>query len=265
MAHFFASSLKVLLNPGIAVKHIWRRVPLGGIELREKFDAFHKPSYAWGMLRAAKLAKALGLKGFTAIEFGVAQGKGLAEMESIATAIEKTFGIEVDVFGFDSGVGLPPPDGIKDVPYLWKTGDFAMGTDNPTIQALKKAQLVLGDARKTVEGFAGRVRHPIGFISFDFDFYSATKAALQVCDFPDDKILPRVYCYFDDVAGEGDDLTEYAGELLAIKEFNDTHSDRKMSKINGFSSFRAIKSSWNECVYVLHCFDHRDYSRYVVT
>ena len=38
--------------------------------------------------------------------------------------------------------------------------------------------------------------------------------------------LPRVVCYLDDVSGDIDyAYNDFAGELLAVKEFNESHAD----------------------------------------
>src|SRR3989344_9167143 len=98
--------LKVLLNPQIAVKHIWRRIPVGSIELREKFDAFTRPSYAWGVINAAKLARNLGHKSVSVIEFGVAEGYGLMDMEKTAMAAEKNMALRSRCMASMSAPGM---------------------------------------------------------------------------------------------------------------------------------------------------------------
>ena len=68
-----------------------------------------RPNYTWAMLHAAYLAKTLGMPRISAIEFGVAGGNGLLALENAAELVEQEMGIEVDVYGFDTGAGLPPP------------------------------------------------------------------------------------------------------------------------------------------------------------
>ena len=46
------------------------------------------------------------------------------------------------------------------------------------------------------------IKHPVGFVAFDLDYYSSTVAALKIFDGPHETHLPRVHCYFDDLAGQ---------------------------------------------------------------
>ena len=260
--------LKVLLNPQIAVKHIWRRIPIGSIEIREKFDAFDRPSYAWGIINAAKLARNLGRKSVSVIEFGVAEGYGLMDMEKTAMAAEKKYGIEIQVYGFDVGTGNVVSNDFRDMPYYWNPGayDLGKGGVQKLSNKLKKAELIIGDVRNTAKKiYERRDFAPIGFISFDLGFFNNTKDALRIFDTDDKNVLPRVLCYFDDVMGDGTCHNGFTGELLAIKEFNNDHDDQKIAKVNGFSINRIIKSPWNEGVYALHRFRHADYNRFTST
>ena len=65
------------------------------------------------MQKAAALASALNLPGFTSIEFGVAGGNGLVAMEQHAARLSSEMGLTIDVVGFDLAVGLPPPRWIQ--------------------------------------------------------------------------------------------------------------------------------------------------------
>jgi hypothetical protein len=43
----------------------------------------------------------------------------------------------------------------------------------------------------------------VAFVSIDLDLYSASKEALALLDADPAKLLPRVFCYFDDIMGHG--------------------------------------------------------------
>lgn len=81
------------------------------------------------MYNAATLAKKLGLKKISCIEFGVAGGNGLVQMERHAEAITNELGIEFEIFGFDTGEGLTPPKDYRDMPYRFRTGNYKMDVD----------------------------------------------------------------------------------------------------------------------------------------
>jgi hypothetical protein len=60
------------------------------------------------------------------IEFGVATGGGLRIMEQQAIEEEKIFGIRIEVYGFDTGSGLPPASDYRDLPNVWSHGKYKM-------------------------------------------------------------------------------------------------------------------------------------------
>jgi hypothetical protein len=221
------------------------------------------PFYRHCMRHAAVLARKLGHRRISAIEFGVAGGNGLVAMERHAEAVQAETGVEVAVYGFDTGKGLPPPQDYRDIPYLWQPGYFAM--DVPKLQArLRSAKLILGDVAETVREFVEREEPPpVGFIAFDLDYYSSTTAALKILEAGHRHLLPRTACYFDDTVGDVDwAYNEFTGELLAIKEFNATHEHMKIAPVNGLRFVGGRDPQpWHEQVFVAHMFTHPDYNR----
>ncbi len=235
--------------PGL--RRLWTRFPLGSVPTRVRYDVWDRPHYAYGVYSAADLAKKLGLRGITALEFGVAGGNGLIALEKISKAVEKHLGIDVSVFGFDLGEGMPDPVDYRDLPYVWSQGFYRM--DRPALEArLSSAKLVIGNVEQTLRSFVAP--HPVGFVAFDLDYYSSTKSALRVFDADH---LPRVYCYFDDtIWPEAACHNEYTGELCAIREFNLENAHRKLCPIHGFRYTQPRKAAWNEGIYVFHNFRH---------
>ena len=258
-------ALDALINPSKVLKHLWRRTKLGNFELREQFDAFYKPQYAWGMVQAAKIAKTFGINRITAIEFGVAAGGGLLSLDKYSLEIMRDLGVQIDCYGFDSGKGLTKPVDFRDAPYIWKEGQFSpsdgdMYNFNSLRSKLLNSQLVIGDVKETVPEFSGKLTSPIGFISFDLDLYTSTRDAFEIFNGDHSKYLPRVPLYFDDVSGPDAFCNEFMGELLAIEEFNAKTAGEKIAKINGFELYRKIPSSWNVGAYMYHRFDHGNYN-----
>jgi len=136
-----------------------------------------RPYYQHPMLQSARLAAKLGHTHMSAIELGVAGGNGLVDMEYQADLVERETGVKVAVYGFDAGSGMPPPVDYRDMPYMWQEGYFVM--DEAALRArLRSAELIIGDVGETVGTFCAEADFPpIGFISFDLDFYSSTMAA----------------------------------------------------------------------------------------
>jgi hypothetical protein len=219
-----------------------------------------RPNYAWGVLQGAHLGNALGFDRISVIEFGVAGGNGLVALDRIAERVGAILNVEIDVYGFDTGVGLPKPTDYRDLPSLWAEGAFAMDVERLE-RRLARAHLVLGPVEKTLAEFIASSPAPVGFISFDLDYYSSTMQAFKLLDAHEKLLLPRIYCYFDDILGHI--YSDFTGERLAIREFNAGHTARKISPIYGLKYFLPKpldQQEWAEMFYLAHLFDHPLYS-----
>jgi hypothetical protein len=219
-----------------------------------------RPHYAWGVLNGASLARALRVPRVSAIEFGVAGGTGLVSLEHIADAVEEATGVEIAVYGFDTGRGLPPPLDYRDMPNLYAPGEYVMDVDALRRQ-LRRAALVLGQIADTLGPFLTAGPPPVAFVSVDVDYYTSTVEALKLFDAPYDRLLPRVYCYFDDIMGFT--CSDYTGERLAIAEFNASHPMRKVAPIPGLrdcSPPPLYNTAKAEMIYLAHFFDHPMYN-----
>ncbi len=246
-----------------AIVKVIRRFQLGSYSFRIQLEAVKRPHYGYCVYQAGCLAKKLGLSRISVIEFGVAGGNGLLNLEYHGRQASKCLGIDIEVFGFDTGEGLPEPEGYRDLPYQWKTGFYKM--DQTALEKkLTTAQLVLGNVRETVPTFFEKYDPaPIGALLLDLDFYSSTTEALKIFDLKKTGFLPRVHCYFDDVlGGEVELYNDYTGQRLAINEFNTCHNDAKLGKVYHLLS-KSIVPRWNHQIWIAHLFDHPDYQRYI--
>jgi hypothetical protein len=218
-----------------------------------------RPQYLWPLLLAGRISSALRIPRFAALEFGVAGGNGLLALEQAAAATTDLLGVEVEIFGFDTGTGMPDPVDHRDLPWIIEKGYFPM--EEEALRArLTNAQLVLGPVAETVPVWTGTEQAPIGFVAFDLDYYSSTMQAFGVLEEPGERILPRLPCYFDDVLGYG--WSDFTGERAAIADFNAAHEQRKIGKIHGLRyelPHSEFMRSWHEKLYVLHAFDHPQY------
>lgn len=232
------------------------KVPVGSLETRVFLGVGAKPMYRFGVYSAASLAKQLGIPGISVIEFGVAGGQGLLAMEKAAEEVERHFGVAIDVFGFDTGRGMPAPTDYRDLPHVWGQGFYRMDVERLRAR-LKRARLILGDVEETLSTFVPGIKHPIGFVAFDLDYYSSTKKAFRVWEGLPDSRLPRVVCYFDDIVWpERAYHNEYVGELCAIREYNLDHSEVKLCPIHLLRQTQPQPSAWHDQMYVLHDFHH---------
>jgi hypothetical protein len=215
------------------------------------------------MWHAAKLARRLGLERISVLEFGVAGGNGLVAAERHAADIERRIPVKLDIYGFDSGAGLPPPEDYRDLPYHWKAGFFKM--DEAHLRSrLKRSKLVLGPVKDTSATFLSDFKPaPIGVIFHDMDFYSSTHAAFQILEGPPSFFLPRVFNYFDDIIGSETELyNDFTGQRLAINEFNQQHATKKFSPAYHLSRY-VRRPVWHEQLFILHDFAHPQYNTFV--
>jgi hypothetical protein len=213
--------------------------------------------YAFGLLQAANDCKALGYKGFTVIEFGVAGGNGLVALEKHASKVEKFTGIEIQILGLDAGNGMPAPRDFRDVPYLWSAGFYDM--DIPLLLSkLGRSKLLLGPVNERISDLVEiiSVDKPIAFIVFDLDYYSSTMEAFELLNSKKAIFVPRVWCYFDDLQN----ILPFAGEHLAIQDFNSKSEDRKLGKPGMLIHSIPFQPAWAEQMYQLHILNHQKYN-----
>jgi hypothetical protein len=240
-----------------------QKLGLGTYESRVAIGAVDRPHYGYCVYNAAALARRLGYKRISVLEFGVAGGNGLLSLEHHAQEASRALSIDIDVYGFDTGEGLPEPEDYRDLPYHWKQGHFKM--DIPALKArLKRAQLVLGDIRNTSKDFFDKYNPaPIAAVVQDLDFYSSTASALRMFEAGAEHYLPRVYCYFDDTIGSEVELyNEFTGERLAINEFNQSHEQIKLGLPYHLLG-RKVVEPWYHQIWICHFFNHDRYNQFV--
>jgi hypothetical protein len=226
-----------------------------------ELEMSRRAHYVWGVMQAARLAAVLGLGSISVLELGVAGGNGLVALEEIATRIKEEYGLDIEVYGFDMGKGLPKPADHRDLPNLFAEGDYPMDVERLRAR-LADAKLLLGPVRDTVREFIESSPAPVGFIAYDLDLYTSTVDGFQLLDGASSLLLPRVHCYFDDILGLS--YGDCNGPRLAIAEFNDSHPQRKISPIFGLRHFvpRAFfDSPWTDKMYMAHIFDHPLYAK----
>lgn len=241
---------------------LWKRFPVGPLDLRMKWGILPDyPPYAYGVYFAAQLASNLGIRRISALELGVAGGRGLLALEKIASEVERRFGVGIDVVGFDTGEGMPDGVDYRDMQHVWRGGFYQMDADKLR-KRLTRAKLILGDVAHTAREWLDSAGvAPIGFVAFDLDYYSSTAKALRLFEGTATTHLPRVHCYFDDIAGpEFACMNDYVGELLAIGEFNAGHATRKICQIRNLRCARKRDENWYAQIYAFHDFEHPLYT-----
>ena len=198
-------------------------------QTRALWDISTRPAYLMGVLEAAKQAIAQEIPAISVIEFGVGGGDGLATLQSEAEAVERHTGVAIEVYGFDRG-GLPPLIGdYRDHPDVWQAGDYPMDESSVRSRLTARTKLIVGDVKDTLPRFFERFRPaPVGFVAFDMDLYSSTREALRIFTLADKQMLRHVPLYFDDIGHLFDH--KYAGELLAIEEFNQASDGVKIDR-----------------------------------
>jgi hypothetical protein len=215
-----------------------------------------RPQYLWGALHGGYLAKALGIAAVSLVEFGVAGGNGLVDLDQVGQALEACLGVQAAVYGFDTGRGLPAPVDARDCPNLFSGGDYPMDAERLRAR-LHHTELILGDVADTVTPFLESNPAPVAFVSFDLDLYSATAQALRLLEGDVEILLPRVHCYFDDITGFT--YADFNGERLAMHEFNERNDLRKISPVHSLAHYvpsRCAHDLWVEKMHLTHVLDH---------
>jgi hypothetical protein len=207
-----------------------------------------RPNYALPLLMGAMEAVCCGHSRLTAVEMGVAKGRGLLDLCAAAAHLRAALGVDIRVVGFDNATGLPPPHDFRDHPELWDRGEFLMqDADELRAQLPDFARLIIGDIADTVATVRDSLlTHPLGFMSVDVDYYSSTVSCLKLLDFAPECYLPAIPSYFDDLEIYITN-SKWSGEPLAIAEFNEAHTSRKLQRNR---ESRIIR------FYTVHVLDH---------
>ena len=216
-----------------------------------------RPHYHSVIYESTQTALKLNLKKISIIEFGVAGGNGLLAIEKYCEKLSKKYNVDYEIYGFDFGdsSGLNKTENPKEIPYFWDEGEFKMDYKKLN-QKLKKTKLILGDVSKTIDKFnADYSPAPIAAIFFDLDYYTSTINAFKIFENVDEKLLPRIVCYFDDLQPH---VNNFNGEMAAINEFNEKYKNMKLTKDYG-STLNYYYGPWEEEVFIFHKFDHKDY------
>jgi len=99
---------------------------------------------------------------------------------------------------------------------------------------------------------------------FDLDLFTSTMSAFTLFD--KSALLPRVYCYFDDIqsAPEGA-LSERIGEREAIRQFNcaSVRDARNDHLSQAFIFEGMVPEHWHQQIFLYHRLSHPKYNQYV--
>lgn len=230
---------------------------VGSYRRKIDYDLILRQQHAYGLLEAARQARIGRIKRIKVVEFGVASGAGLVNMSKIAPKITEITGVEIDIVGFDTGKGMPPPRDYRDHPDTYWEGNYPLDEEALRRVLPGSTTLILGDLTDTVPSFLESLvpDAPVGFISLDVDYYWSTVEALRVFSGSADCYLPITHVYVDDI-----DLpahNSWAGAQLAIREFNDQYVQRKIERDHLLPYWRIFKNaSWLAHMYKLHVMDH---------
>lgn len=229
----------------------------GSYRLKIDFDLVIRQQHAYALLDIADQAKNLGHSKVSVFEFGVAAGAGLINLQEIAREVSKSTGIAFDIYGFDTGTGMPAPKSYKDHPELYQAGDFPMDFKKLTTLLHDNTKLVIGPIADSIKEFLDRdfSEAPIAFISIDVDYYSSTVDALNLLNHESKHMLPRVLIYLDDV--EELNHNSWCGEQAAANEFTQNHPHRPIERHVFLRGFRIFKNArWIDHIYQCHVLDH---------
>ncbi|MGI9484530.1 MAG: hypothetical protein ACR2RF_01350 [Geminicoccaceae bacterium] len=107
----------------------------------------------------------------------------------------------------------------------------------------------------------------MGALVFDLDFYSSALSSFRIFDLPPERILPRVFCYFDDVI-HGDPIAgvnQFTGQCLAIDDYNQARNCKKLDQDRSLLAPRKYRTQWHHQIFLHHDFSHPAYTSFVGT
>jgi hypothetical protein len=259
--------LKIFTHPlplrSVLATRIIKYFSLFSYEERVSIGGIDRPHYGYCIFQAARLARLLNYPRISVIEFGCGGGNGLLNAEMHITEVSKIFAVDIELYGFDLGSGLPRPRDYRDMPHYFRIGLYRMHRETLE-RKFKRAKLIIGDVKNTCATFFHDYSPaPIGCMFYDLDFYSSTADALTIFDVEPSHFLPRVFVYFDNIIGDDVWLcNDYTGERLSIAEFNEIHRTKKISK-NHYLRTRRRHLWWADQIYIYHDFEHPRYNDFI--
>ena len=219
-----------------------------------------RPHYETMLYESCLEAKKLGYDEVSILELGVAAGNGIVSLEKYKKKYQKILDIKINIFGFDTGEGLPESNDKRDLLFFYAKGQYKIDKDE--LSKVTESKIYYGDINDTIHEFIKSNPKNIICIIFDMDYYSSTKNFLNQMSKLENNLTPRVTCYFDDVFPDKHYVNEHNGVLLAIKEFNNESSDIKIGKsLDSINDFRFPLG--RDKIFLLHNFNHKDYNKYV--
>ena len=255
----FFYKLNLLFKRIVGYEKPLRVALLGYLSL--KFKTF-KPHYESILYEACLEAKKLGINQVSVIELGVAGGAGIVSLEKYKKKIEKVLDINIKIYGFDMGSGLPKIEADEDLPFLWRKGLYNI--DKAALEKKVNSKIFYGDVKNTVDDFVKINKNNICCIFFDLDLYTSTINFLNQIPKIKDHLLPRVLCYFDDVYVFENYINQFNGVFKAIDEFNKNFSEFKLGySVDHFKNFKFPLARTS--IYTLHSFKNRLYKKYIST
>ena len=221
-----------------------------------------RPHYESIVFEACVEAKKLGFKDISVVELGVAGGNGILALEKYKDRIEKVLGINIHIYGFDLGCGLPEIKVPEDLPFKFKEGQFS--TDIEVHKEKFRSKIFYGDIKDTVGEFIKTNPATIGCVFVDLDLYTSTVKFLSQIPKLEKVLLPRTLFYFDDIFDREYHVGQFNGELKAINEFNDSHDKFKLSSsIDHIIDYKFPLAKGS--IFTLHSFHNKLYNKYIGT
>lgn len=237
----------------------------GSVVRKIDYDLLPRQPYAFGLQQAFEFAAAhrekLAIKRLVIIEFGVASGAGLLNLCRLSERLSAHYGVECRIVGFDTGEGMPPPVDYRDHPEKYLDGDFVPHDTAALESALPaNASVIYGNVGETLAKLELGPGEVVGFVSIDVDYWSSARDCLTLFDKTATRFLPKTPVYLDDVNNV--DHHSFAGELLAVSEFNEAHERRKIVRMNGLRNWRIFKNAlWLDQMFWFFDFDHSYFTR----
>jgi hypothetical protein len=227
----------------------------GSFRRKIKYDLVPRQPYAFSLDLAFSEAKKLNISHLSFFEFGVASGAGVYNLYDIASKLSAIYSIDFNIYGFDTGDGMPNAVDYRDHPEKYMFGDFPP-LNLKSVDLPPKTQVIYGDISSTLLPFFRDLSKEavVGFISIDVDYYSSTVPCLRMLFESAERFLPKVPLYLDD--SNHPDHNYFCGELLAIDEFNKHSPFRKIAPMRQLRNWRIFKNAlWLDQMFYLHVFD----------
>jgi hypothetical protein len=141
-------------------------------EDRVAIGAVDRQTYIYCIFQKDKLDSLLDYKKVSIIELGCGGAMASSIRKNTSSKTERIYEVRIELYGFDTGSGLPKPREYRDIPHHFKDSLYKVDID-AVQRKLKLAKFVIGDVKDAQRFLNNIIQRRLDRLQ-GLDYYSST-------------------------------------------------------------------------------------------